>query len=247
MNLSPTSLGFPQISGEGCISLGHLPAMDAIGWMPGIRTDYNLNYLVRCDGWDVKRYFEAGGDPKKCIVHFLCEDNLIEPLWKGHLFLKKVAWLQERGISKVVSPDFSAWKFQPLIYQLYQVYRSAVVSSDFIKAGFSLIPNVGILALDGWLEIWSGWWPDSFPGPILIDAHHQKGIEWGRTQFWKGARWLVSRWPKTPIWLWARTDKVAKEWATKVGPCTWVPTRSYMQDQVVKARKQRQGRLAPTA
>lgn len=141
-----------------------------IAWIPGMRTDIADWYLILNHFGDLNRFVNAGGDVSKVIVHFLSYDGgRIEPLWGTNGFERWTRKLKDFGITKLISPDFSSWANYPIILQLYNYYRSALVTNDLYKAGFEVVPNVCWSSTETF-DVSVGLWGKK--DTVLVDANH---------------------------------------------------------------------------
>ena len=169
---------------------------DCSSWIPGVKHCFDSSFVLYHTG-DLKRFFQSGGDPSSLVVHFLSYDNgAINPLWNPGPAKKRFQFLKGLGVKRIVSPDFSSWADAPLILQLWNYFRSASVTKDFITAGFEIIPNV----------CWSS--PKLFNFSIgiwgklkkaLIDANHVGKDPLMAQVFWAGAEYFHRLNPDTEI------------------------------------------------
>ncbi len=197
-------------------------------WIPGVRVDVADWYLILYHTGDLRRYGEAGGDYSKVIVHFLTHDaGVIEPLW-GNKLSTRIRFLLDLGITHIIAPDFSAWALLPLAVQLYEHYRSMVVTHDLCQAGFTVIPNV-CWSSPQLREINLTSWNLEDQQTILVDANHtgRKYLKADQRLFWDGARQLQECLipDRTCVWLYVSTPYVAKKWQTLFGAATIIYSR----------------------
>lgn len=229
------ALGFPSLGGCGGLRLGR-----TVAWLPGMRANGIADwYAITWHTGDLKRYVAAGGDMSRVIVHFLTYDEgVIAPLWGKKSFHERVKKMREFGVRAVVAPDFSSWADFPVVVQLHNYYRSAVVSADLARAGFAVVPNV-CWSSPATYSVSIGMWSDAQPGTIVIDANHSTDKEIDRRLFWAGARVFVDAWTKRQddVVIWSSTRAMANKWNVSCGPCSWVPSRSAMLAGLVKRRK----------
>lgn len=168
-------MGFPEI--EGCVKNieGRFTS-----WVPGMRATEIADWYMIC--WhrgDIRRYLEAGGDPKKMIIHFLTFDGgVINPLWGKESFLERVRKMKELSVEYVIAPDFSSWANYPAAVKIHNYYRSCVVTCDLIQAGFKVIPNI-CWSIPYLFELSIGMWGDDI-SLALLDANHGTKNTWSR-------------------------------------------------------------------
>jgi len=152
---------------------------------------------------DVGRYFKAGGKPENLILHFLDFDTgRIDPLWSVNGFKRRIDIFKENKINAIISPDFSSWADYPYAVQIYNYYRSSVLTNDFSKAGFDIIPNVCFSApkLNNIsISVWG-----NRQDLILIDANHIGRNENNIKRFMDGLSDVVSMLHPKKIWLWSK-------------------------------------------
>jgi hypothetical protein len=94
------------------------------------RTNYIPEQLVS---------FEKRQNPNKhqCL-HFYTYDDRFECVWdKPEKYLKSI---QEFGA--VIAPDFSIFRDFPLVFQIYNVYRSRALAYWWQSNGLNVIPNI---------------------------------------------------------------------------------------------------------
>jgi hypothetical protein len=145
-------------------------------WLPGMKGDVADWHLITYHFGDIRRYFAAGGKPEKLVVHFLSYDTgVINPLWGKATFHARVKRLQDAGVTTLITPDFSSWAEMPIVEQLWNHYRSLVVSCDLATAGFWLVPNVAWSAPQV-TRLMVNSWPHGLPC-VLVDANHIHTVE----------------------------------------------------------------------
>jgi len=232
LNFEAKELGIPSYS-SGLDLTGKMCA-----WLPGMKTDqYDWHFITWHTG-DINRYKLAGGDPERMIIHHLTYDSgIIDPLWGTETFKKRCDRMREFGVKYIVAPDFSAWADMPLVLQLYNTYKSAVVAVDLIKAGFEVVAHT----------YWSA--PQihgvqlstvSAAKMVLVDACHIKtGLsDFNAQMFWAGAKEMISRLPDVRVLLWCAADVTMQEWKARIGEnVQWVPSRTRMLRELTKPRR----------
>lgn len=203
--------------------------------MPGIKATGLADwYLVRGDKWDFDGYVRGGGDISRCIFQWMSDDDKLETMWGNPR--KRVDWVLEKGITRILSMDFSTWSQLPVVMQLYNVYRSAIVNRDFARAGLQIIPCMKV-GLQDQIHAFNGFWPDEIDDcPIAINAHHMKDHPLTWKMFGYLSDYIAMRWPNRVIWMWTKSQKPVLWWRERIGPCVWVPTRCYFQAKVVNER-----------
>jgi hypothetical protein len=229
--------GFPSL-GETCPPLEG----SASAWLPGMRVDRFDWHLIIYNSGDVRRYLEAGGAPEKAILHFLSWDaGIIDPWWGKGTFFERVDRIRGWGISKLVSIDFSAWAHMPLVAQAYNYYKSAVVNSDLVKAGFSVIPNVqwSRPSLHG--MVFSFWGHRDF---VLIDCNHNISTPENVRLFWAGAERMLDTLAPRTLWLWggpkaSLEGMVRRARARNIPNVLIVPSRAKALSALCRVRKER--------
>lgn len=209
--------------------------------MPGVRTDLpGVDwYIVRGDKWDLDGYFRAKGDPNKLIVHWLSEMDLIEPWWSN--YYKRVEKMRSYGIKNIVYIDYSTWEEWPLPLRIYNIYRGAVTANSLIADGFKIVMHPNMTAHPHLYDVYLGHFPqgNDYTFPLLLDAHSGGQVKFTRTIFKTIAVEIKRRWPNAEIWLWSKSKHNPQWWASSIGSCVWVKTRSYMQSVVIKERQRR--------
>lgn len=241
-------LGIPKVP---LSAMADVPG-NPIGWCPGIKVDApGVDwYIIQWHTGNIRHYLSKGGDPKKMIVHFLSHDEgVIDPMWGG--LDDRVKRMREFGVHTLIGVDFSAWADSPIAFQIFCIYKTAIVNRDLARHGFKLIPQpnwsvpqIHHLQMDFWPAEAKYW---------LVDGHHlgtNGAIRFNTSIFWPGARTARDRWAQAdPPWFWSSTPKYAALWKQVIGPCRWVPTRSRMLGSTIKVatRLKRQQQLAGTA
>jgi hypothetical protein len=211
---------------------------DVTHWLVQMHSG-NLSYYTKGGNHSGPWNSDNIGDLDKLIVHNLSFDvGTINPLWGEATFWKRVNTMREFGVHTMIAPDFSAWADFPIALQIYNLYRSAMVARDLVRAGFKVIPNV-TWSLDALTSISFSVWPRE-ARLILVDASHVHTKRWSMNQdiFWQGARRFREYWPEVTPWLWASSLKVVEKWRNLIGPCTWCPTRVYVLSQLQRLHHQ---------
>ena len=205
---------------------GRFPASaKVIPWIPGMRTNIADAYLMTWHSGDLRRYYEAGGKKEKLIVHFLSYDTgVIAPLW-GDSFHKRVDRMKEFKCKTIVSPDFSSWADMPLPLQIFNYYKSNVVTRDLLKAGFEVIPNL-CWSHPKLIEFSVSQW--GAHTDALIDVNHDwfTGDSVWADVFLKGLRYYHDLHPTTRLAVYCNTpDALAA--VKRIHPSAfWVATRA---------------------
>ena len=76
----------------------------------------------------------------KTIVSFWTQDNQFERLWADPVFY--AGKLYNMGARMAVEPDFSLWHDDPVIFQLYNLYRSRWLARYMQETGIKIIPQL---------------------------------------------------------------------------------------------------------
>lgn len=203
--------------------------------MPGINQHIADTLLIRQDSYDMGGYLKLHGDPSRVIGHWLGEDDIVEPLWNTGTLTKRLLKVRAWGVRTIAVSDFSTWLEMPLIVQLHNVYRTAVVTLDIARAGFKILPAIKLLCLPEYWSLYNGWVPRECP-VALIDLHHVGNTDVNWRLLRETSRLYQRDYPRTYPWIWSFTPQYANWWGDNVGPCLWVPTRSYMMNKVIRAR-----------
>lgn len=82
----------------------------------------------------------AGLDFSKCVLSFYTRDYKFEQVFVD-IATEAERFLQQRWLS-IVAPNFSLMPQDPLIVQMYQVYKSRFCGRYFQEIGFRVIPDV---------------------------------------------------------------------------------------------------------
>ena len=131
-------LGLPIVPVEAADTL----ALKSRAWYPGCALPPEGDMLI-CYHSRHMRLFAELNCPERAVIHFLSFDvGIIEPLWGRKTFLDRCKKLKDYGFNRIISPDFSAWANFAIPLQIYNIYRSAVVTSDFANNGFKIVANV---------------------------------------------------------------------------------------------------------
>lgn len=140
-------------------------------------------------------------------------------MWGKASFHKRVAKMRAKGVTRVVAPDFSSWADMPLVAQLYNYYRSMVVTCDLVQAGFQVVPNV-CWSAPQLFPLCARLWPDTYPA-VLVDGNHvetMSGVTYNRELFWRGALAVVKSGVRARRTLvWSSVPRVAVERRHAVG------------------------------
>lgn len=228
--MTAAHLGFPKFPAAACSEEFRGRLMQ---WINGVRTDMADWYFLRYSASEIKNYIRAGGDPGKLVIHHLTYDEaVINPLWGTDTFMKRAELMHELGVKYVVGPDFSSWADEPYAVQLYNYYRSMVVTCDFAKAGFVTIPNVTWSA-PALSRLTINMWPPNMKA-IVIDVQHMGPIEkesFNQQMVLNGGL-LVREWIgdyRPHMILVGTTPKIMGWWRANVCEnSTWLPSRGAM-------------------
>lgn len=240
-DISAVDCGIPLID---CSNFQKLEGVK-IAWLPGMKAVGIADwYFLTWHTGDLRRYKEAGGDAKKIVCHFLTYDTgIIDPLWGTETFLKRTERMKAEGICHVVSPDFSSWTDMPVVAQLYNIYKSAVVTSDLARSGFNIIPNVtfGHRSLSNvHLSIFHN------AKQILIDACHIKTssiCDANEKTFYDNLKIASQKYKGSSLLLWANSTFVASKAAAYFGNCELIMSRMLMLGKLVKMINKKKGEV----
>jgi hypothetical protein len=228
--LRPFEFGLPEIDPAWCFA----PEGRVGAWLPGMSVDCNDWNAIIYDISDFRNYAKQGGDWSKVIVHWMTYDTgKLDPLW-GNLFMDRVEKMRSLGVKYCVAPDFSAWGDFPIAVQVFNHYKSLVVARDLTFAGFKVIPNVAVGAMQLWpLMVMS--WPKAAPA-IMLDMTHGSG-GYDRSAF--GHADLIAESGSERVLIWANDRPVADGWkrVLKGKRVDWVPSRVRALRDLVKHKR----------
>jgi len=77
---------------------------------------------------------------ERAILGFYTYDYKFEQWWDKPSFY--TAKIMNLGVQTAVAPDFSVWYDDPLVFQLYSIYRAQWFGRYFQEAGMKVIPRV---------------------------------------------------------------------------------------------------------
>jgi hypothetical protein len=228
-------LGFPAFPVEKALTLSGTCA----AWVPGMRVSPSVDwhFLLMHSG-DIRRFVAAGGSMERAVVHHLTYDaGIIDPLWGKESFHKRVAKMKSLGVENVVAPDFSSWADFPLVVQLHNYYKSAVVSRDLATAGFRVLPHVAWSAPQI-NRVAVGLWT---PGlHYLVDGTHFASgqLDTNRRLFEDGAAHYHDILRPAHTYLWANSPGLVAWWHATFPSSltTFVPSRATVLGRLGKER-----------
>ena len=233
----PDDLGIPYPPEDSYLKMK--PKDRVISWYPYMKTTGIAEYfLVARKPGQIREFIAKGGDPASVIVHHMSYDEgVIDPLWGTNYFLKWIETLKEMGVTKILAPDFSTWADMPVVLQLHNHYRSAVVTHDYAKAGFKIVPNA----------IWSH--PNlhpfimaKFPGKIptiTVQATHVYTDQTSQKYFWRGLDRFLSTVQFDRVLVYANTPRLIKDWESRYGkgPWQWVGSYTHARSQMCNVQR----------
>ena len=76
--------------------------------------------------------------PEDYFVHFYIDDYQFERVWNRPEYYLKILG-RFKGI---IAPDFSTYTNMPKAQQIFQVYKSRLISANFQALGYEVIPNI---------------------------------------------------------------------------------------------------------
>lgn len=92
-------------------------------------------------------FFIWNGDHKKwpddCgdgVVGFYTDDFRFEKIWNEPWTCLDI--MKERGLTQLLSPDFSMWGIQPIVVQMYQLFKARWCARFWQEKGIKVIPSL---------------------------------------------------------------------------------------------------------
>lgn len=101
-----------------------LPKLQASNVIPD--NIISFNYALSCK------------QPEKYFIHFYIDDYQFERIWNRPEYYAKILG-RFKGI---ISPDCSTYTNMPKAQQIFQVYKSRLISAYFQGLGYEVIPNI---------------------------------------------------------------------------------------------------------
>ena len=77
-------------------------------------------------------------NPGQKFVHFYIDDYQFERLWNRPEYYAKVL----SKFAGIIGPDYSTYTNMPKAQQIYQVYKSRLITAYFQSQGYEVIPNL---------------------------------------------------------------------------------------------------------
>lgn len=75
-----------------------------------------------------------------CILGFFTWDEKLEPLWLQPQ--RSIARFQHAGVHALIEPDFSLWRDDALIVQIFNTYRTRTLGLLWQNAGLRVMPSL---------------------------------------------------------------------------------------------------------
>ncbi|MGN1221920.1 MAG: DUF4417 domain-containing protein [Christensenellales bacterium] len=101
-----------------------LPILEQINEIP--KDVISFNYCKTCK------------TPEKYFVHFYIDDYQFERVWNRPKYYATILG-RFKGI---IAPDYSTYSNMPVAQQIFQVYKSRLISAYFQALGYKVIPNI---------------------------------------------------------------------------------------------------------
>lgn len=83
-------------------------------------------------------YANSCKTPEEYFVHFYIDDYQFERIWKRPEYYLKLL----KKFKGIISPDFSTYTNMPKAQQIFQVYKSRLISAYYERYGIDIIPNI---------------------------------------------------------------------------------------------------------
>jgi hypothetical protein len=74
------------------------------------------------------------------VLGFYVWDNVFEKIWDNAVTM--IAKIKEEGWGSVITPNFSVWRNDPLVVQMWQIYRNRWFARYWQEAGIKIIPDI---------------------------------------------------------------------------------------------------------
>ena len=155
----------------------------------------------------------------KRFVHFFTPDKEFERVWNTPARYIEIL----RPFVGVFSPDFSIYKDDPLVVQIYNVFRNRMMGAYWQENGLNVIPTVGWSTEESYDFCFEGVEKGSCVGTSTRGAIHRSE---SKKIFLAGYKEMLKRLEPEKVFIYGRRIKELE------GPVVWLPWTIFITEEL---------------